>query len=84
MKSVKSKSLIITFDLPLWIKAIRIVIEMKLQAIVRLGGFHLLKSYLGSLGHIMKDSVLEELFQCIYPGSETVDFLVDARSACFS
>ena len=73
MKSANSKPLIITFDLPLWIKAIRIVLEMKLPVIVRLGGFHLLKSYLGSLGHIMRDSGLEELFQCVYPGSETVD-----------
>ena len=30
MKSVKSKPLNITFDLPLWIKAIQILIEMKL------------------------------------------------------
>ena len=39
----------------------------------------------------MKDSGLEELFQCIYPGSETVDkimslrahFLVDAALCVF-
>lgn len=73
IKSAKSEPLIITFDFPLWVKAIRIVLEMNLPVIVRLGGFHLLKSYLGSLGYIMKDSGLEELFQCIYPGSETVD-----------
>ena len=29
----------------------------------RLGGFHLLKSYLGSLGNIMDDSGLLELIQ---------------------
>ena len=46
---------------------------MTLPVIVRLGGFHLLKSYLGSFGYIMKDSGLEELFQCIYPESEIVD-----------
>ena len=39
---------------------------MKLPVIVRLGGFHLLKSYLGSLGYIMKDSGLEELFQRVF------------------
>ena len=49
---------------------------MKLPVIVRLGGFHLLKSYLGSLGYIMKDSGLEELLQYIYPGSETVDKII--------
>ena len=73
LECTKSRPLIITFDLPLWIKAVRIVLEMKMPVIVRLGGFHLLKSYLGCIGYIMKDSGLEELFQCIYPGSETVD-----------
>lgn len=73
MKSAKSEPLIITFDFPLWVKVIRIVLEMKLPVIVRLGGFHLLKNYLGSLGYIMRDSGLEKLFQCIYAGIETVD-----------
>jgi hypothetical protein len=82
MKTTRSEPLIITFDLPLWIKAIRIVLEMKLPVIVRLGGFHLLKSYLGCLGHIMKDSGLEELFQCVYPGSDTVDKIMTGGAYC--
>lgn len=98
LKTSQSKPIIVTFDLPLWIKAIRIVVEMKMPAVVRLGGFHLLKSFLGSVGFIMKDSGLEEVFQCLYPGEDTVDkilsggayykalranFLVDAALCSF-
>ena len=33
------------------------------KVIVRLGGFHLLMSYLGSIGHIMSGSGLAELWE---------------------
>lgn len=36
---------IITFDLPLFVKASRIVKELKLEVVLRLGGFHFLKSF---------------------------------------
>ena len=98
LNTSKSKPIIITFDLPLWVKAMRIVLEMKMPVIVRLGGFHLLKSYLGCIGYIMKDSGLEELVQLIYPGSESIEhimsggayykalrvhFLIDAALCCY-
>ena len=41
---------------------------MKLPVMVRLGGFHLLKSYLGSIGYIMEGSGIEEMIKLIYPG----------------
>ena len=47
----------------------------------RLGGFHLLKSYLGSIGNIMDDSGLLELIQLIYPGSTTADHILNG--GCF-
>ena len=47
----------------------------------RLGGFHLLKSYLGSLGNIMDDSGLLELIQLIYPGSTTANNILNG--GCF-
>ena len=56
----------------------RIVLEMKLPVIVRLGGFHLLKSYLGCIGYIMKDSGFEDILQLIYPGN--VDCIADGGS----
>ena len=47
----------------------------------RLSGFHLLKSYLGSLGNIMDDSGLLELIQLIYPGSTTAHHILSG--GCF-
>lgn len=46
-----------------------------------MGGFHLLKSYLGSLGNIMDDSGLLELIQLIYPGSTTANHILNG--GCF-
>lgn len=36
------------------------------NVIVKLGGFHLLMSFLGTIGYIMSDSGLKELFSIIY------------------
>jgi len=47
----------------------------------RLGGFHLLKSYLGSVGNVMNDSGLLELIQLIYPGSMTANNILSG--GCF-
>ena len=57
--------MIITFDLPLWIKATRIVLETGMRIVVRLGGFHILKSFLGCIGCIMAELGLEELIKII-------------------
>ena len=51
----------ITFDQPLYIKAVDIVMKARLDIVVRLGGFHTLMSFLGSIGHLMKGSGLEEV-----------------------
>ena len=70
-----------TFDLPIWLKAVDIIRQANLPIIPRLGGFHLLKSYLGSIGNIMEDSGLLELIQLIYPGSTTASHILDG--GCF-
>ena len=72
---------IVTFDLPIWLKAVDIIKQANLPIIARLGGFHLLKSYLGSMGNIMKDSGLLEVIQLIYPGSTTASHIMDG--GCF-
>ena len=72
MKHSESKYTVITFDLPLWIKAVRIILQTKMPVVARLGGFHLLKSFLGCIGTIMKDSGLEDVFQLVYNGGDTV------------
>ena len=67
---------VITFDLPIWLKATQIVLQSNLPIITRLGGFHLLKSFLGSIGVIMADSGLQELIQLVYPGSSTAEYIL--------
>ena len=61
----------ITFDQPLWVKAVDIVLTKKLATVVRLGGFHCLMSFLGSVGTCMKGSGLAHLFENVY-GKNTV------------
>lgn len=56
----------ITFDQPLWIKALGIIYSENLSIICRLGGFHTLMSFLGSIGEIMKGSGIEDLLAEVY------------------
>ena len=53
----------VTFDQPLYIKAAEIVAasEDLEKVFIRLGGFHITMSYMGSIGNIMFGSSLEEL-----------------------
>ncbi|XP_061840899.1 uncharacterized protein [Nerophis lumbriciformis] len=75
------KVTIVTFDLLIWLKAVDIIKQANLPIIPRLGGFHLLKFYLGSIGNIMEDSGLLELIQLIYPGSTAASHILDG--GCF-
>ena len=56
----------VTFDQPLWLKAVGIIAEADLKMIARLGGFHTLMSFLGSVGKMMRGSGIEELFAVVY------------------
>ena len=58
----------VTFDQPLYQKASEIVAASQDldKVVVRLGGFHLLMSYLGSIGQIMTWSGLEDLWGQVY------------------
>ncbi|KAE8746250.1 hypothetical protein FOCC_FOCC007122, partial [Frankliniella occidentalis] len=60
------KHCIVTFDLPLYVKAKSIADECLPNIIPRLGGFHTLMSFMGAAGHIMNGSGLEELWQTVY------------------
>ena len=48
----------ITFDQPLYVKAQEIAMSNKIEIFVRLGGFHQLMSFLGSIGSLMEGSGL--------------------------
>lgn len=66
----RQETTIITFDQPLYIKAVDVIHssndERLKNVIIRLGGFHLLMSFLGSIGNLMSGSGLEELWQTVY------------------
>jgi len=68
---LQQKSLIVTFDQPLYWKAREIVAgapagSLLSKSVIRLGGFHLLMSYLGAIGYLMSGSGLKELLSTIY------------------
>ena len=62
---------VITFDQPLWLKALMIIrsepndSELK-SIILRLGGLHTKMSFLGCIGHIMAGSALQEVLELVY------------------
>ena len=56
----------VTFNQPLYIKAVDIVNSATLNVIVRLGGFHTLMIFLGSIGCLMGGSGLEDIFELNY------------------
>ena len=73
------ETLVITFDQPLWLKATETIILKSLDIVCRVGGFHLLMSFLGSVGKIMEKSVIEELLQTIY-GTNAVSHILSGKA----
>ena len=62
---------IVTFDQPLWWKALMLIHEepkeSKMKSVVlRLGGLHTEMSFLGCIGHVMAGSGLEDLLELVY------------------
>lgn len=56
----------LTFDQPLWWKAVGIIEAKKMEIVCKLGGFHTLMIFLGSIGSVMASSRLEETLTEIY------------------
>ena len=56
----------ITFDQPLWLKDVNINYSENLDIVVRLGGFHMLMSFLGSIGMLTEGSGLETVLGEIF------------------
>ena len=67
----------VTFDQPLYVKAAEIVASSPdIKSIcVRLGGFHTLMSYMGSIGYVMAGSGLEALWETVYAPNTVVHML---------
>ena len=70
----------ITFDQPLWVKAIEIVQTKKLTIVVRLGGFHCLMSFTGSIGMYMEGSGIEKLLVQVYSGKSVVSHMIIGKA----
>ena len=69
----------VTFDQPLWIKAMEIIKSKSLNIVCRLGGFHTMMSFIGSIGHMMKGSGLEEALEMIY-GPNAVNHMMAGKA----
>ena len=71
---------ILTFDQPLWWKALNIILNepsgSHLKSIMlRLGGFHIEMSFLGCIGHLMAGSGLQELLELVYAKNAVMHML---------
>jgi len=69
----------ITFDQPLYIKAVDTAIKSNLNIVIRLGGFHTLMSFLGSIGSMMRGSGLEEVMGLIF-GANTMEHVLSGKA----
>jgi len=57
----------VTFDQPLWIKAVEVIMAESLDVVCRLGVFHMIMSFLGSIGTVMCGSGLVEAGMLLWP-----------------
>ena len=73
----------LTFDQPLWLKAYEIAKSKQLDIVVRLGGFHTLMSFLGSIGAVMGGSGLNKLLELIY-ASNSVTHIMSGKAVARS
>ena len=69
----------VTFDQPLWLKAVGIIEDAGLDIVARLGGFHTAMSFLGSIGKMMKGSGLEELLAEVY-AENSVEHMISGKA----
>ena len=70
----------ITFDLPLWLKSVDIILSRNRPIISRLGVFHMLKSFLRTFGETFADNELRDTVQLIYPDEIAVDSILNGKT----
>ena len=69
----------ITFDQPLWSKAVKIIDAKSMDIVCRLGGFHTMMSFLRSLGSLMNGSALSELLTTVY-GESSITHILSGKA----
>ena len=62
-------------NIPLWYKASGIIAKKKLNIVCRLGGFHTLLSFIGSIGYVMGESGSEEVLTEVSAGNSVLHML---------
>ena len=62
-------------------KVVEIVMKCNLVTLVRLGGIHMLMSFLGSIGHVTRGTGLEDVLGIIF-GPKTVEH-IDWQGLCY-
>ena len=72
VKFIEYSSPCVTFDQPLWLKAIGIIEDPNPDIVCRLGGLHTMMSFLRSIDNLMKGSGIEELFAKTYAENSVV------------
>ena len=78
-KFLKVQTPVVTFDQPLWLKAMEVVQAKSLKVVLILGGFHLMMSFIGSIGHLMKGSGISEALTIVY-GPNAVEHILSGKA----
>jgi len=60
-------------------KAVEIIKSKSLKIVCRLGGFHMMMSFIGSIGSVMKGSGLEEALETAY-GHNSVTHMISGKA----
>ena len=69
----------ITFDQPLWVKAMDIIKGKSMNIVCQLGRFHTLMRFMASIGTMMKGSGLEESLEIVY-GENAVQHMMSGKA----
>ena len=78
-KALNQKTPVLTFDQLLWLKATEIVTAKSMNIVLILGGFHLMMSFLGSIGMVMNGSGLSEALGTVY-GTNAVKHMMTGKA----
>ena len=70
----------VTFDQPLWIKAVEISSACSINIVCRLGGFHMLMNFIGAIGTLMEGSGFSEALQQCYGTNTVIHNMVSGKA----
>ena len=70
---------VVTFDQPLWHKAMVLTKHLNLPVVLLLGNFHTQMSFLGSIGYVMANSGIEQALGLIY-GEDSIKWILCGKS----